>query len=98
MVIEWKKGKEGGGQEGVTGESDKGREIVYGPEESIKECKTGEKGQKGDREKRSEKRRREKGEKEAGEMWRRKTYPMSAFHVNNFEKVHNSTFYLSVQL
>ena len=51
MVIEWKKGKEGGGQEGGTRESDKGREIVYGPEESIKECKTGEKGQKGDREK-----------------------------------------------
>ena len=32
VVIEWKKGKEGGGQEGGTGESDKGREIVYGPE------------------------------------------------------------------
>ena len=56
---EWKKGKEGGGQEGGTGESDKGRGIVYGPEESIKENKTGEKGQKGDREKR-----REKGEEE----------------------------------
>ena len=42
MVIEWKKGMEGGGQEGGTGESDKGREIVYGPEESINECKTGE--------------------------------------------------------
>ena len=55
MVIEWKKGKEGGGQEGGTGESDKGREIVYGPEESIKECKTGEKGQKGDREKKAKK-------------------------------------------
>ena len=55
MVIEWKKGKEGGGQEGGTGESDKGREIVYGPEESIKECKTGEKGQNRDREKRSKK-------------------------------------------
>lgn len=55
MVIEWKKGKEDGGQEGGTGESDKGREIVYGPEESIKECKTGEKGQKGDREKRAKK-------------------------------------------
>ena len=33
VVIEWKKGKEGGGQEGWTGESDKGRGIVYGPEE-----------------------------------------------------------------
>jgi hypothetical protein len=42
VVIEWKKGMEGGGQEGGTGESDKGREIVYGPEESINECKTGE--------------------------------------------------------
>ena len=51
MVIEWKKGKEGGEQEGGTRESDKGREIVYGPEESIKECKTGEKEQRGDREK-----------------------------------------------
>ena len=55
MVIEWKKGKVGGGQEGGTGESDNGREIVYGPEECIKECKTGEKGQKGDREKRAKK-------------------------------------------
>jgi hypothetical protein len=40
LVIQWKKGKEGGGQEGGTGESDKGREIVYGPEESINKCKT----------------------------------------------------------
>lgn len=55
MVIEWKKGKEGGGQEGGTGESDKGREIVYGPEERIKECKIREKVQKGDREKRAKK-------------------------------------------
>jgi hypothetical protein len=44
VVIEWKKGKEGGGQEGGTGESDKGREIVYEPEKSINECKTGENG------------------------------------------------------
>ena len=64
MVIEWMKGKAGGGQEGGIGESDKGREIVYGPEESINECKTGENGQKGDREKRAKKRRREKGEME----------------------------------
>jgi hypothetical protein len=64
VVIEWKKGKEGGGQEGGTGESDKGREIVYEPEESINECKTGENGQKGDRENRAKKRRREKGEEE----------------------------------
>jgi hypothetical protein len=55
VVIEWKKGMEGGGQEGGTGESDKGREIVYGPEESINECKTGENGQKGDRENRAKK-------------------------------------------
>jgi hypothetical protein len=40
VVIEWKKGKEGGGQE-----------KVIKPEESIKECKTGEKGEKGNREK-----------------------------------------------
>jgi hypothetical protein len=32
VVIEWKKGKERGGQEGGTGERDKGREIVYRPE------------------------------------------------------------------
>jgi hypothetical protein len=38
VVIEWKKGKEGGGQEWGTGESDKDREIVYGLEESINEC------------------------------------------------------------
>ena len=55
MVIEWMKGKAGGGQEGGIGESDKGREIVYGPEESINECKTGENGQKGDSEKRAKK-------------------------------------------
>ena len=35
--------------------NNKGREIVYGLEESIKECKTGEKGQQGDREKRAKK-------------------------------------------
>jgi hypothetical protein len=51
VVIEWiEKGKEGGRQEWETGESDKGTEIVYGPEESITECKTEEKGQKGDEE------------------------------------------------
>ena len=55
MVIEWKKGKEGGGQAGGTGESDKGMEIVCRPEERIKECKTGEKELKGDREKRVKK-------------------------------------------
>ena len=55
MVIGWKKGNEGGGQEKVI------REIVYRPEESIKECKTGEKGQKGDREKRAKKEEREGG-------------------------------------
>jgi hypothetical protein len=32
-----------------------GHEIVYRPKESIKECKTGEKGQKADREKRAKK-------------------------------------------
>jgi hypothetical protein len=61
-----------------------GQEIVYRPKESIKECKTGEKGQKGDREKRV---------KKGGEMGRRKTYPMSAFHVNNFEKVQYNYMY-----
>jgi hypothetical protein len=56
VVIEWiEKGKEGGRQEWGTGESDKGTEIVYGPEESITERKTEEKGQKGDREKREKK-------------------------------------------
>ena len=55
MVIEWKKGKEGGGQERGTGESDMGREIVYVPEECINECIQGEKGQKGDHEKRVKK-------------------------------------------
>ena len=70
MVIEWKKGKAGGGQEGGIGESDKGREIVYGPEESINECKTGEKGQKGDGEKRAKKGgwRKGRGTGETGRM------------------------------
>ena len=102
VVIEWKKGKEGEWQEGGTEESDKGREIIYGPGESIKECKTGDKGQNGDGEKRAEKwgggRGRGTGQtgrmtwenrRGTGERWRRKAYPMSAFHVNNFGKVHN---------
>ena len=50
-----------------TGESDKGREIVCRLEESIKECKTGEKGQKRDREKEGEK--KEEGEEEQ-EKWK----------------------------
>jgi hypothetical protein len=49
VVIEWKKGKEG--QEKVI----RVGRYVYGPEESIKECKIGEKGQKGDLEKRAKK-------------------------------------------
>ena len=52
MVIEWKKGKEGGGQE-----------KVIKPEESIKECKTGEKELKGDREKRAKKGGRRRGKR-----------------------------------
>jgi hypothetical protein len=69
VVIEWKKGKQGGGQERGTGESDMGREIVYGPKESRKECKTGEKGQNGNREKRGKKEEGEGG-RGTGEMGR----------------------------
>ena len=68
MVIEWKKGKEGGGQEGGTGESDMGREIVYSTEKSIKECKIGEKGQNGDCEKRAKKGAGRRGTGEMGRM------------------------------
>ena len=70
MVIEWKKAKEGEGQERGTGESDMGREIVYGPEECINECIKGEKGQKGDHEKRVKKEEGEggRGTGETGRM------------------------------
>jgi hypothetical protein len=45
-----------------------GQEIVYRPKESIKECKTGEKGQKADREKRAKKGGGRRG-KEEQEKW-----------------------------
>jgi hypothetical protein len=74
VVIEWKKGKEvedrKEGQEKVI----RVGRYVYGPEESIKECKIGEKEQKGDREKREEgeKRRRRKRNRRNGKNDTRK--------------------------
>jgi hypothetical protein len=72
-----------------TGESDKGREIVCRLEESIKECKTGEKGQKRDREKEGEKKEEGEGRNGKNDM-RKKEKDRKKVEKKNIPNVHLS--------